>query len=322
MSSSYHPTNRLGGMIAEVQVIVTEEVKITGVFNMNTIKNFNYLAPESAEEAVALLAKYGKEAELIAGGTDLLVSMKNKEVTPKYLIDIKTIPDLNYIHCDENEGLKIGALTEISTVRNSNLIKQRYFSIYEAAESFGTTQVGNMATIGGNICRSAPSADMVPPLLTFDSELKLVGPGGERIVLLEDFFTGPGENVLNNEILTEIKVPSQKEPYGTAFEKIKRTSEDLAKVNCAVKIVINNSGKCEDVRIALGAVAPTPIRARKVEEALIGKNMDDSVIEKAPEKVVEDIAPITDIRSNVEYRTHVSKVLIKRLIKRAMERRS
>jgi CO/xanthine dehydrogenase FAD-binding subunit len=192
-----------------------------------------------------MLAQYKEEANLIAGGTDLLVRMKERTKKPKYVINIKPILALDFVKWDENEGLTIGALTSVSTILNSDVIKEKCFALHEAAESFGTTQVRNMATIGGNICRSSPSADLVPPLLALDAQVKLVGAKGERVVPLEGFFRGPGENMLANEILTEIRVPPQKDSYGTAFRKLGRSSEDLAKVNCAVRIVVAN-GKCEE----------------------------------------------------------------------------
>jgi len=286
---------------------------------MKTLKQFNYLRPQAIAEAAALLAKYKEPAKLIAGGTDLLVMMKDRAITAEYIIDLKSIPDLDQVTWDEKGGLSIGALTKISTLVNSDVIKGKFTSLHEAAKSLGTHQVRNMATIGGNICRSSPSADMIPPLLVCDARVKLVGQEGERTLLLNDFITGPGENVLNNEILTEIRVAPEKRPYGTAFGKLGRLSEDLAKVNCAVKIVITD-GKCQDIRIALGAVAPMPIRAKRVEQALIGKEISPSLIEEAVKKVAEDIAPITDVRSNAEYRTYISQVLIKRLVSEAIER--
>ena len=286
---------------------------------MLTLRKFNYLTPQTAAEATSLLAKYKEEAKVIAGGTDVVPLMKDRVITPKYVIDIKPISSLDYIKWDEKEGLSIGGLTKRCEILNSKVIKEKYFSLHQAAESFGTTQVRNMATIGGNICRSSPSADTVPPLLAFGARVKLVKPGGERTVLLEDFFTGPGENVLKSEILTEIQVPPPPRPCGTAFKKLARTAEDLAKVNCAVRIVVID-GKCKDIIIALGAVALTPVRARKVEQALVGKEISPKLIEEAVEKVAEDIAPITDVRSNVEYRTYISQVLIKRLVSEAIER--
>jgi len=281
---------------------------------MKVIKNFEYLAPQSIEEAVSFLADYKDDAKPIAGGTDLVGMMKDKTVEPKYLVDIRNIKGLDYIEEDEDGGMRIGALTEIAAIMKSKLIGQKYACIHEATESFATPQVRNTATVGGNICRSSPSADMVPPLLVFDSELKLTGPQGDRTVRLEDFFTGPGENVLKDEILVEIRIPSGSNSGGSAFKKLARTSADLAKVNCAVRSLITD-GKCIDVAIALGAVAPTPIRARRVEDALKGRDFDDNNLEEAAEKVAEDITPVSDVRSNEEYRTYISKVLIKGLLK-------
>ncbi|MFC2024612.1 FAD binding domain-containing protein [Chloroflexota bacterium] len=286
---------------------------------MKTIKEFDYLAPRAVIEAVSLLRKYEGEARLLAGGTDLVPLMKDRVITPKYVIDMKQISSLDFIRCDEKEGLSIGTLTTIAAILDSDVIREGYYSLYQAAKSFATTQVRNMATIGGNICSSCPSSDMIPPLLSFDAKVKLVGVDGERTVPLEDFFTGPARNVLNNEILTEIKVPPQKRPYGTAFKKVARTSEDLAKVNCAVRVVVSE-GKCEDIRIALGGVAPTPVKAKNVEQALKGSEISAMAIDIAIKGVIKDIAPITDCRANVGFRAYISQVLIKRLTNEAIKR--
>jgi probable selenate reductase FAD-binding subunit len=287
------------------------------VLNMETIKPFNYFRPKTLDEALTLLAKYGEEAVLIAGGTDLLIMMKDRVITPGKLVDLQSIPDLNRVTWDEDERLNIGALTSISTLIESGLLRDKYTCLHEAAKSLGTPQVRNMATIGGNICRSSPSADMIPPLLVLDASVKLLGRQGERSLLLEDFITGPGVNELNNEILTEIRIDHDNRPYRTGFTKVGRLSEDLAKVNCAVKTVVNN-GKFEDIKIALGAVAPTPVRARKVEDALKGEKTSLELIELASAKALEDIAPITDVRSSAEYRSQVSQVLIKRLVSKTV----
>lgn len=281
-------------------------------------KKIRYFSPETIEEAASLLEEYGDKAKLLAGGTDLLVMIKDKISIPKYLINLKKISGCSEIQYNKS-GLIIGALNNISAIKSSDCVKKNCFSLHEAAESFGTTQVRNMATIGGNICRSSPSADMVLPLLAHDASVKLVGVEGEREVLLENFFTGPGQNVLDKEIVTEIKIIPQKEPYGDAFEKIARSSEDLAKINCAVKITMNGR-RCDNIGIALGAVAAKPVRAKKAEKNIKGKEVDDGVIEKTAKKIREDIAPITDVRSNAWYRKEVSEILVKRLINRAISR--
>ena len=282
------------------------------------LKEFKYFAPTTVEEAISVLKDYGKRPKVLAGGTDLLPMMKLRALTPEYVVSLKRIAGLDYIR-EEGKELKVGALTTISTILVSDLIKQKCLSLYEAATGFATPQVRNAATIGGNICRSSPSADMVPPLISFGAELRLVGAKGERQVLLEDFFTGAGQNILDWEVLTEIVVPLREEQYGTAFIKLTRNSADLAKVNCAVKITVSG-GRCDDIRIVLGAVADKPVRAKKAEQAIRGEEIKDEVIEEAAQKVIEDIAPITDARSTAKYRKWVSQVLVKRLIKEAIDR--
>ena len=283
-----------------------------------SMQKFRYFSPKTVSEAVLTLSQLDGTAKVLAGGTDLLPMMKQRAITPGSVVNIKNITGLAYIR-EDADGLKIGAMTTIADIKESDLIKQKCVSLYEAARKFGTPVVRNMATIGGNICRSSPSADTVPPLMVFDAEVKLVGPKGERGLLLEDFFTGPGENVLKQELLTEIIIPKKEDRYGTAFEKVGRSSADLAKLNCAVRITVSG-GRCDDIRIALGAVADKPIRAKKAEQAIKGKTISDEATEAAAQKVTGDIAAITDVRSTAVYRTDVSKVLVRRLIKLAVER--
>ena len=282
------------------------------------IKGFKYLSPTTVEEAVSILKVHDGGVKVLAGGTDLLSLMKLRTLTPECIVSIKKIDGLDYIR-EEGKELRIGALTKITAILANDLIKKKWFSLHEAVAVFATPQIRNMATIGGNICRSSPSADTVPSLMTFGAELKLIGVEGERKVLLEDFFTGAGQNVLDHEILTEIVLPVPTGQYGTAFVKLTRSSTDLAKVNCAVKITVS-SGICDDIRVVLGAVADRAVRVKKVEQAIKGKKITDAVIEEAAEKVIEDIAPITDARSTAGYRAHVSQVLVKRTIKQAVER--
>jgi carbon-monoxide dehydrogenase medium subunit len=284
------------------------------------LKKFEYVAPSKLEDALAILGKLGEKAAILAGGTDLLVFMKDRAIMPQCIINIKNIAGMDYIKETEEGGLAIGALTPIIKINESKLIKQKYPSLHECTtKAFHSWQIRNMATIGGNICRSSPAADAVPPLMTYDAEVKLVGQKSERRVLLEKFFLGPNKNVLDREILTEIIIPPQKGNCGMAFESMKRVSVDLCKLNCAVKIVLEGN-TCKDIRIALGAVAPTPIRAKKVEETVRDKEVTDELIEKASQKVVEDISPITDARSTAEYRKQVSVVMVRRLIKQAVQR--
>ncbi len=283
------------------------------------IKKFGYFSPTKLEEAITLLGKYGKRAVILAGGSDLLVDLKYRSAAPEYIINIKNISKITKIQETREGGLSIGALATIARLSESQIIKKKYPSLHQATtEAFHSWQIRNAATIGGNICRSSPASDTVPPLMTYDAQVKLVGPKGQRKVRLEDFFIGVGQNVLDREILTEIILPPQKGSYGTAFRSLKRTSVDLCKLNCAVKVVMGKD-RCDDIRIVLGAVSPTAVRAKKAEEALRGKEASDENIENAARKVPEDISPVNDGRSTAEYRRQVSQVVVRRLIKQAVE---
>jgi carbon-monoxide dehydrogenase medium subunit len=282
-----------------------------------TLKEFGYWDPREIEEAVPILEKLDKRAVILAGGTDLLNQMRLRQIMPEFLLNIKNIKEIEYIN--QHKGLEIGALTTITVIRESNLIRKEYLSLYEAAEWFGTPPIRNMATVGGNICRSSPSSDMVVPFMALDATLKLVGPKGERAVPIEEFVVAPGKNVLDREILTEIIVPQQEKSSGAAFIKLKRSSADLAKVSCAVRIAMRD-GKCEDIRIVLGAVADKVFRAKKAEEMIRGENVTNATIEEAAKKASQEAQPIADVRSTPEYREQIIKVLVKRLIPLSIER--
>jgi carbon-monoxide dehydrogenase medium subunit len=278
---------------------------------------FDHVSPSSVEEAVSVLSKHGG-ASLLAGGTDLLALMKLRVEEPDCLVNLKGISGLDAIR-EEDGVVRIGALTRISTILSSSLVEQRCRALHESTLDFGTPPIRNMATIGGNICRSSPGADAVPPLMAYEAELSLVGRDGERTLPLVDFFTGPGQNVLDREVLTEIRLPLHAGETGSAFAKLNRGSSDLAKVNGAVVIRISD-GRCDEVRIALGAVADRPIRARAAEQMLRGMQLDERRIDAAVEKVAEDIAPISDVRSTARYRSRVAGVLVGRLLRLAAER--
>ena len=282
------------------------------------LKEFQYFSPTTLAEAVSVLKDYDVRTKVLAGGTDLLSLMKLRAVTPECIVNLKRIAGLDYVQ-EEGKELRIGAMTTIATILTSEPIKRKFLSLHEAAAVFATPQIRNMATIGGNICRSSPSSDTIPPLMSFGAEVRLVGTKGERKVLLEDFFTGAGENVLDREILTEITVPLPDGQYGAAFTKLTRTTTDLAKINCAVLVVVSGS-RCVDIKVVFGAVADRPLRVREVELCIIDQETTDEVIEAAAQKVTECIAPITDVRSTAEYRAQVSQVLAKRTIKQAITR--
>ncbi|MGD9034124.1 MAG: xanthine dehydrogenase family protein subunit M [Desulfobacteraceae bacterium] len=284
------------------------------------LPKFEYLDPKTIEEACSLLSQHGDKARLIAGGTDLLIIMKHKEVTPEYLVGLKGIPNLDSIDADA-DGVRIGALATLRSIGDSAVVRERFPFLADIAGKMATHQIRNMGTIGGNICNAAPSADTAPSLICLGAKAKLVGPKKERIVAVEEFFTGPGETVLKaGEILTEIQVPNQPAHTGGAYLRLTRLSIDLAVVGVAALVTLEGKGgSCKEARIALGAVAPTPIRAKKAEGVITGKKIEDSLIEEAARIASAEARPITDVRGSAPYRTDIVRVLTKRAIGQALE---
>lgn len=275
-----------------------------------------YFRPGTVSEAVSLLSELGEGARIIAGGTDLLVE---KPPDVDFLVDITSLP-LDYIE-DDGKSLKIGALTNLETMVRSDKLEGPYAVLAEAAGQFGHRNARNLATIGGNLCSSVPSADMAPPLIVLDAGVRIAGPGGERTVPIVEFFVFVRRNVLKaDEVLVEVQVPAQPPRTGTAFSKIGRTSVDIAVVNASVRLGLGEEGSCQDVRIALGAVAPTPMRTVEAEDLLRGKVIDDDLIERAARTASREIKPISDVRSSAEYRREASLVLVRRCIRKALER--
>jgi len=288
---------------------------------LKKLKEFGYFEPSTLSEAIFLLGRYDSSAKILSGGTDLLVGMKEKGLSPECLINIKGVPNLSYIKYNEREGLKIGALTTIREIEKSNLINKKFSVLTQAAEVLGSVQVRNRATIGGNLCNAAPSAEMVPGLLVLDAEVKITGKKGERVLPLEKFFLGPGLTVLGKEILTEIRVPSPhpntKEVY---IKHGRRKAMNIAVVGVAVAAILSGDKKeFKNIKIALGAVAPTPVRAHKAEEILRRKKIEVDLIEKAAQIASEEVRPISDIRSSDWYRKEMIKVLVRRALEQVLK---
>lgn len=282
---------------------------------------FEYLEPASVEEAISLLMEYEGKAKVIVGGTDLMVQMRRRMVRPQYIIDIGFIPGLDYISHDGNGWQRIGALTTIRALEKSPEINRSHPVISRAASQLASVAIRNVATLGGNLCNAAPSADMAPALIGLSATAKLMGPTGERIVLLEDFFTGPGSTVLGRgELLTEIQVPLSPPDTGGAYLKHGiRESIDLAIVGVAAVITLEPAnGVCQEVKIVLGAVAPTPMRARKAEEVLRNKVIDEQLINKCAETAAGEARPISDVRASQEYRKEMLRVFTRHAVTEAL----
>ena len=290
--------------------------------NRKAMRSFNYYSPKTLTEAIDLLSTYGTEAKIMAGGTDLLIEIKEEVITPKYIIDLKRIADLNKIEYHKN-NLSIGALVTIREVETSPLISRHLRILAEAAFVLGSLQIRNKGTIGGNLCHASPSADLAPPLIALDAKLCMLGKSGERREALENFFIGPGLTILNpDEILIEIQVPiPSPNTNGTYLKFSPRKAMDLAVVGVATLITLDSSNLvCTQARIVLGAVAPTPIRAKVAEKLLEGKKIDESLVKKVSSLVAEESRPISDIRGSAWYRKEIVKVLVQRSIFQTIEK--
>jgi carbon-monoxide dehydrogenase medium subunit len=271
--------------------------------------SFEYYEPRTLDEALELLEKFGDQAKILAGGTDLLVKMKVRLVEPKVLINIKRIADLKYI-VEDGDYIRIGALTRLRDLEYSDVIKRHVPALYDAVKVMGSVQIRNMATIGGNLCNASPAADTAPPLLVHNARVVLVSKGGERVIPLEEFFKGPGITALRpGEMLKEIIVEKAK-TGSSAFKKVTRVAVDLAIASASVYLEVEGDDTIKTARIALGSVAPTPVRARKSEERIKRLKIASQELREALKTIDEEISPIIDVRSTAEYRRYVSKVLV------------
>jgi len=277
---------------------------------------FDFHAPSSLDEAFKLLETHRGDVKLLAGGTDLIPQMKMRRVEPGHIINLKRIPDLSGIK-QHNGSLHIGALTRLIEIEKSKLIAEKVLLLTETVKAMASVQVRNLGTIGGNICNASPAADTAISLIALGAKAQIASSTGIRSVLIEDFFTGPSRTVMEyDEILTGISVPIKTENSGSSFIKIGRVVLDLATVNAAVSLTLDG-GLIRNVRVAIGAVAPTPLRLMVVEDYLVGKSPSFEFFEAAGELASDTVKPISDVRSTAEYRKAVSKTIIMDTLDRA-----
>ena len=286
------------------------------------ITDFEYFAPKTLEEALTLLDKYGDECKVIAGGQSLLILMRQGLVAPQYLIDIKGISELSYIKSEGKQGLRIGALTTHRTIEKSPVFRDKLGVLTEMENRLASIQTRNWGTIGGNICHADPAGDPAPVLMALNATLRMASLKGDRTMAVEDFSLDYFETALEpGELLTEIVVPPVPLHTGIAYTKFNVIESDLATVGVAVSITLSsNDGICQDVRIALGAAAPTPIRAKQAEAVLRGKKITDVLLKEAGQIASTEAEPISDIYASEEYRRELVKVLVKRVGKEALAR--
>ncbi len=267
-----------------------------------------YHRPETFEDASKLMQKEG--AKIIAGGTDLFVT---KPTETRSLVDLGNL-GLNYVKKDD-DGVAVGATTCFTNIIKSPILDGHPYSVLkDSAKEVGHHNLRHIATIGGNICNAVPSADSPVALVALDSYSIITGVNGERTIPLLDFFKHVRQTVLQpGEFLKEIKIPTQPEKTAASFQKLGRTKVDIALVNAACRITIND-GVVKNPRIVLGAVAPTPVRAEKAEKYLEGKTLTDKIVKEAAQLAVKSTSPISDHRASAGYRLEMSQVLVKRAI--------
>jgi carbon-monoxide dehydrogenase medium subunit len=297
------------------------ESKIRGGKQMlRMLPRFEYFKPESFEEAIRILKEHYGKIRPLAGGTDLFIAMKEKGVTYEAVLDLKGIKDYDFIR-EANDNTEIGALASIRSIETSSIIKKKYLFLSQAAGKIGSVQVRNKATIGGNICNASPSAETAPSLIGLRAQVEIIGEKGIKVIPLEDFFIGPGQTVLTqSDLLRKIIVPPL--PHNSAgvyFKHAPRRAMDIAQVGVGCILILDSDKKkCIDSRITLGAVAPIPLRAKRAEAVIIGKELTEKEIEEAGEVASQEAKPITDLRGSAEHRIEMVKVFVKRGLHEAL----
>lgn len=283
------------------------------------MNRFEYFEPATLAEAVVLLGRCNGKASVLAGGTDLLVEIKEHLRRPDYVVNIKQIPGMAELSYDAERGLRFGALVTSRAIELSPVVQEKYPGLAQSVRELGSIQVRNRATVVGNICRASPSADTLPPLIADGASAKIYGPAGERVVLLEEFFTGPGQTVLKpDELVTAITIPPPPPRTGRIYIKHgRRKAMELATVGVAVSLTLAGD-LCREVRIALGAVAPTPIRARRAESLLRNQAIDERLVAAAAGTAMGEARPIGNVRSSAEYRRQMVEVLTRRALEHAV----
>ena len=285
------------------------------------IADVEYHTPDSLKEACALLSRYSRKAGVLAGGTDLLVDLKTEAVACNHIVSLKNLGELKEISYDRKGGLTIGALATHGEISANRTILKHYPELSEAAFTLANPQIRNTATIGGNICSAVPSADAPPLLMAMNASAVLVSVRGERTILLADFFKGPRKTAVKpGEILTYILVPPRPAGTGAAYVKYAlRDATALAVVGVGAAVMMGG-GTCKGARIVLGAVAPTPLIARRASEYLSGKAIDEAVAAEAGRIAREESRPISDVRGSAEYRRSLVETLTGRAVLKAAER--
>jgi carbon-monoxide dehydrogenase medium subunit len=283
------------------------------------MNEFEYLRPSNLDETLTYLSSYNGKSKILAGGTDLVLLMQQGLVQPTHIIDISDVPELHYIR-EEKGNLRIGGATKMREIETSTLVRTKIPMLAKASQLVGEIGVRNIATIGGNLVNASPAADSAPPLLVLDASLKVRKTNGERIIKLNEFFLHVKKTVLApDELVTEVNVPIPPPKSGGAFFRLAKRGGNVISIVSAAAF-LNMSGKlCSVARIAMGSVAPTPIRIKGAEKILEGAEPTEENIRTAAQQAFEEIKPISDIRASAEYRKDTSKVYVRKAIEEALK---
>lgn len=278
---------------------------------------FDYLEPHSLNEALDMLAEHGDKTRLVAGSTDFLIRWRTGFWRPESVVCMQHVPGLDYISWNPDDGLSIGAMASVQDIEQSDDVRRQYPALAAGAAAFAGVQVRNLATVAGNICNASPAGDTLPALLAYNAQCRIVGQGGERWLALDEVFVGPGRTALEaGEILTEIRLPPPAPDTGGLYIKHSpRGAMDISAVGAASVVSLAADGTCASVRIALGAVAPTPIRAYGAEGRLVSQTPDAANIAEAARLSAQACNPIADVRSGAEYRREMVRVLVERTLR-------
>ncbi len=282
---------------------------------------FDYLEPESLQEACALLDQHGDDARLIAGGTALIIWMRQRLLNPKVVISLQKIPNLSYIRFDKADGLRIAAAACHRDIELASEVRQYYPLLHETFRKVAQPRIRNMGTIGGNLCQGDPLTDPGVSLIALDAEVILAGSKGKRTLPLEEFFVDYYETALQaGEILTEVHVPPPKKAIRWAHIKFTpRSLEDFATVGVALAIETEDN-LCRDIRLALNSAGPKIFRAKKAEEIIRGQRLTEKLVAETAEAASAEADPIEDVRGSAEYKREMVKVMVRRAINQALER--
>jgi carbon-monoxide dehydrogenase medium subunit len=288
---------------------------------LKRLREFEYFEPASLDEAVQLLSAAGDSAQVLAGGTDLIVDMKMGRMRPSTVVNLKRIPGLGGINDDEG-GTRIGALTKVPAIEASRLVQERHPALAQAASILASPPVRALATIGGNVGRASPASDLGPALIVHDARAAIVGADGSRDELVEDLYVGPGAtSLIPSDIITHFTLPKPLPGFGSAHVKLgKRGSgTDIALAGVSASVVVGNNGEILDCRIALASLGPTPFRAFATESLLRSEPPTEALLAAAAEMASGEAKPIGDMRASASYRTRLARVLTLRALREALE---